>query len=95
MSTEIVTRTATESQGAAPFEPYEHGPTHLFGTNAGLFERHLLYDNVIGRTVADARDRYEAFARAVRDLLSKRWVSTGNTYSRLTPSVCTISRWSS
>jgi starch phosphorylase len=75
----------TPSQGPASLDPYEYGPIHLFGTKNGLFERHLLYDNVIERTAADSRDRFEAFARAVRDILSQRWVSTESTYDRLDP----------
>src|SRR5580693_6035658 len=63
----------------------ESVPVHLFGTPNGLFERHLSYDNVIEQTAADSRDRFEAFARAVRDILSQRWVSTESTYDRLNP----------
>jgi len=85
MSTESITETMTSTQGPAFPDPYEYGPVHLFGTNNGLYERHLLYDNVIERTAADSRDRFEAFARAVRDLLSQRWVSTESTYDRLNP----------
>ncbi len=70
------------TQGPASPDPYEYG---LFGTRNGLFERHLLYDNVIERTSADSRDRFEAFARAVRDILSQRWVSTESTYDRVNP----------
>jgi len=73
------------SQRPALLDPYEYDPVHLFGTNAGLFERHLLYDNVIERTAAASRDRFEAFAHAVRDILSQRWVSTESTYNRLNP----------
>jgi starch phosphorylase len=73
----------TPSKGPAFLDPYEYGPVHLFGKENGLFERHLLYDNVIDRTAADARDRFEAFARAVRDILSQRWVSTESAYDRL------------
>ena len=85
MSTETVIATKTSSQGPASLDPDDHGPVHLFGTDNGLFERHLLYDNVIERTAADSRDRFEAFARAVRDILSQRWVSTESTYDRLNP----------
>ncbi|HLJ48357.1 MAG TPA: glycogen/starch/alpha-glucan phosphorylase [Bryobacteraceae bacterium] len=66
-------------------DPYKYDPVHLFGTDNGLFERHLLYDNVIERTAADARDRFEAFSHAVRDILSQRWVSTESTYDRVNP----------
>jgi starch phosphorylase len=45
----------------------------------------LVYDSVIERTAADSRDRFEAFARTVRDILSQRWVSTESTYAQLNP----------
>lgn len=85
MSTEIVTAATTETEEPAFVDPYEYGSAHLFGTDAALFERHLLYDNVIERNAADGRDRFEAFARAVRDILSQRWVATESTYSRVNP----------
>src|SRR5882724_7884749 len=66
-------------------DQYGCGPVHLFGTQNGLYERHLLFDNIIERTAADSRDRFEAFARSVRDILSQRWVSTESTYERLNP----------
>ena len=83
MNTESVIATMTSSQGQPSLDPYEYGPVHLFGTQNGLFERHLLYDNIIERSTADTRDRFEALARAVRDLLSQRWVATESTYNRL------------
>jgi starch phosphorylase len=83
MNTDITAPTSTRNQD--PAFPDEYGPIHLFGTNAGLFERHLLYDNVIDGAAVDARDRFEAFARAVRDILSQRWVSTESAYDRLNP----------
>jgi glycogen phosphorylase len=66
-------------------DEYGCGPVHLFGTHNGLYERHLSFDSVIDPSGADARDRFEAFARSVRDILSQRWVSTESTYERLNP----------
>jgi starch phosphorylase len=66
-------------------EEHDSSPVHLFGTHNGLYERHLLYDNVIERTATDARDRFEAFARSVRDILSQRWIATESAYDRLNP----------
>src|SRR5712692_7348390 len=66
-------------------DQYDCGPVQLFGTHNGLYERHLLFDNVIDRAGAESRDRFEAFARSVRDILSQRWVSTESTYERLNP----------
>src|SRR5262249_51087057 len=43
---------------------------------------HLLFDNVLNVTDAGARERFEAFACSVRDILSQRWVLTEETYAR-------------
>jgi starch phosphorylase len=66
-------------------DQYNSGPIHLGGSDAGLYKRHLLFDNVIGMAGADARDRFEAFARSVRDVLSQRWTLTEDTYLRENP----------
>jgi starch phosphorylase len=66
-------------------DQYGCGPIHLAGTDNGLYERHLLFDNVINLAGADARDRFEAFARSVRDVLSQRWTLTEDTYARENP----------
>jgi starch phosphorylase len=85
VSTNSVTSTMPSTQVEPSAESNEYGPVHLVGTPNGLFERHLLYDNVVERAAASPRDRFEAFARAVRDLLSQRWVATESTYDRLNP----------
>src|SRR5262245_60220960 len=85
MSAESVIAAATPIQSPASMDLDECGPVQLFETTNGLFERHLLYDNVIERAAADSRDRFEAFARTVRDVLTNRWLSTESTYNRLNP----------
>jgi hypothetical protein len=45
------------------------------GNSDALYERHLLFDNAIDPQAADLRERFEALARSVRDLLSQRWVT--------------------
>jgi starch phosphorylase len=75
----------TSTEGALSLDQFGCGPVQLSGTRNGLYERHLFFDNVIDRTTADSRDRFEAFARSVRDILSQRWVSTESTYDRLNP----------
>jgi glycogen phosphorylase len=62
-------------------DQYGCGPIHFAGTDGGLYERHLLFDNVIDSGASDARNRFEAFARSVRDALSQRWILTENTYA--------------
>src|SRR5437899_5348490 len=70
---------------AALRRQYGCGPVDLTGTADALYERHLLFDNVADPAVAGARERYEALARSVRDVLSQRWVRTEQTYERANP----------
>ena len=66
-------------------EQYGCGPVDLTGTDNALYERHLLFDNVVQPSAAGFRERFEAFARSVRDILSQRWVLTEHTYAREDP----------
>src|SRR6201997_3455640 len=52
------------------------------GTQDGLYERHLVFDRAIDPRVASARERFEAFAHSVRDVLAQRWVKTKSTYEQ-------------
>jgi starch phosphorylase len=70
---------------AAVRRKYGCGPVELTGSPSALYERHLFFDNVIDPAGASARERYEAFARSVRDVLSQRWVRTEQTYARENP----------
>jgi starch phosphorylase len=64
------------------FQQYGCGPVRFSGADNALYERHLLFDNAIDLNVAGARERYEALARSVRDILSQRWVRTEETYDQ-------------
>jgi starch phosphorylase len=64
---------------------YGCGPIALSGSSDALYERHLLFDNVVDVQTASPRDRFEAAARAVRDVLSQRWLATEQTYERENP----------
>ena len=66
-------------------DQYGCGPIELAGTGNALYERHLLFDNVIDPSAVTARDRFEALARSVRDILSQRWVLTEKTYQSRNP----------
>jgi starch phosphorylase len=59
---------------------YGCGPVHFSGTDEALYERHLLFDSGVNLAAATARDRFEALARSVRDVLSQRWLLTEKTY---------------
>ncbi len=64
---------------------YGCGPVKFSGVDEGLYERHLLFDSVMDLKLADARDRFEAVARSVRDVLSQRWIHTEQTYEKKNP----------
>jgi len=59
---------------------YGCGPVQFAGTDEALYERHLLFDSGVAIDAATARDRFEALARSVRDILSQRWLLTEKTY---------------
>ena len=64
---------------------YGCGPVHFSGTDEALYERHLLFDSGVDLADATARDRFEALARSVRDVLSQRWLLTEKTYEQQNP----------
>jgi starch phosphorylase len=85
--TASISKPAPDGDGslATLLEQYGCGPVKFVGTEDALFERHLAFDHVIDPAAAEARDRYEALARAVRDVLAQRWVRTEQTYERENP----------
>ncbi|HEY1313672.1 MAG TPA: glycogen/starch/alpha-glucan family phosphorylase, partial [Steroidobacteraceae bacterium] len=50
-----------------------------------LYQRHLKFDRLVESSEATARERFEAFALSVRDILAQRWVSTESAYARANP----------
>jgi starch phosphorylase len=66
-------------------ERYGCGTIKFTGTGDALYDRHLMFDNVVAPTAVTARERFEAVARATRDVLSQRWVRTEQTYERENP----------
>jgi starch phosphorylase len=82
-------KTATKRQAMPDTEKlvakYGCGPVHFSGTDEALYERHLLFDSGVDPAVATARDRFEALARSVRDVLSQRWLLTEKTYVERNP----------
>jgi hypothetical protein len=66
-------------------QQYGCGPVRLTGASDALYERHLFFDSVADPATVGARDRYEALARSIRDILSQRWVLTEQTYERENP----------
>ena len=83
---EKTTRAATTATSDALdglLRHYEVAPSQLMATADALYDRHLLFDNVADPAAAGPRERYEALARSVRDILSQRWVRTDQTWPAL------------
>lgn len=88
----IETKKKTASSSAVPdaeavsklLAQYGCGPVHFTGAD-GLYERHLIFDNITDLASAGSRERFEALARSVRDVLSQRWVRTESTYEQENP----------
>lgn len=84
--TSSASSTATDSNGPSKLhDRYGCGPVQFTGAYNALYERHLVFDNVREATTIGARERFEAIACAVRDILSQRWINTEKTYERANP----------
>ena len=85
----MITKAAAKRQAVPNTEKlitkYGCGPVHFSGTDEALYERHLLFDSGVEIAAATARDRFEALARSVRDVLSQRWLLTEKTYQERNP----------
>ncbi|MGZ3379856.1 MAG: glycogen/starch/alpha-glucan phosphorylase [Isosphaeraceae bacterium] len=49
------------------------------------YDRHLVFDHVVTTEQADQRQRFEAMARSLRDLLTQRWLLTQSIHDRANP----------
>jgi len=80
---------ATPNQGsldaAALLKSYAISAALFSGSPDALYERHLKFDNIVEPETANTRERYKAAARAVRDILSDRWLRTYKTYAHENP----------
>jgi starch phosphorylase len=86
MTTKAVTPRSQETDGSARLlKQYGCGPIEFSGNENALYDRHLLFDNIIKPAAVNDRERFEAAARSIRDILSQRWVLTNETYERENP----------
>ena len=85
MSEEIIPGNEDAGELSRLLRQYGCGPIQFAGTNDALFERHLIFDNVVDPATAHPRERFEAIARSVRDVLSQRWLHTERSYQRENP----------
>lgn len=79
------TRTQSVPEKDDLLRQYGCGPVRFTGADEALYERHLMFDNVVDPASIGPRERYEAVARSVRDILSQRWLRTEATYEHQNP----------
>jgi glycogen phosphorylase len=75
---------AAQVDAAKLLKRYGTGPIQFTGAD-GLYERHLVFDKAKRSLAISPRDRYEAIARSIRDVLSQRWILTEKTYESQNP----------
>jgi starch phosphorylase len=85
MNANIATPAAGSNELPQLLKQYGCGPIQLAGSHNAFYDRHLLFDNVINPDHASLRERFEAVAHSIRDVLSQRWVLTDQTYARQNP----------
>lgn len=66
---------------AGLLDRYNCGPVKFSGNDNALYERHLTFDQIIPLKSASARDKFEAVAHSIRDVLSQRWLMTEQNYN--------------
>jgi len=81
----VSARAAGSKELSKVIEQYGCGPVQFTGTNDALYERHLIFDNVMDAEAIGERERFEALAHSVRDVLSQRWIRTEQIYDRTDP----------
>src|SRR5215813_14965423 len=81
----VTPRTPDEWRVSELLRQYGCGPVPFAGSENAFYERHLVFDRVIDPQVATARERFEAVANSIRDVLAQRWVLTRSTYNKANP----------
>ena len=65
---------------------YECGPFRFTDkATQEAYDRHLVFDHAVTLTSASQRERFEAVARSLRDLLTQRWLLTQETHDKENP----------
>ncbi len=73
----------TRVSGNDLLKQYECGPFRFTGDDQ--YDRHLMFDHVVSAEAASPRERFEALASSLRDLLTQRWLRTQETHDRENP----------
>jgi starch phosphorylase len=72
---------AAEKRQTQGLALHECDPLGFTGTD-DVYDRHLMFDQAVSLAKASDRERFEAVARTLRDLLTQRWLLTDQTYEQ-------------
>lgn len=86
VKSQALSKLAAEEVASNPelLKQYGCGSVQFTGKD-GLYERHLIFDNIEDLSAIGTRVKFEAVARSTRDVLSQRWINTELTYERNNP----------
>jgi starch phosphorylase len=76
---------AADDATARILRQYGCGPVAFTGGDDALYERRLVFDQVIDPAQAGPRAQFEALALGLRDVLAQRWVKTARHHERENP----------
>ena len=76
-----------DTEKETPLHPdlAEYGPVRFHSDPNALYDRHLLFDYAIDPDLATPRERYEAVARSLRDIMALRWLRTKKNQYKVDP----------
>jgi starch phosphorylase len=75
----------TKTAVSKKLKQYECGAFSFSDANHDYYDRHLVLDHIVGKQDANQRERFEAVARTLRDLLAQRWLLTQQTHDQENP----------
>src|SRR5262245_16922141 len=79
-------KTKTKTVARQDLKHYECGPFRFTeSADYDQYDRHLVFDHAMSPKDAGQRERFEAVARSLRDLLTERWLLTQQTHDRENP----------
>ena len=70
---------------AAPQDGHPGELSEFTRISRALYDHHLVFDKVVDAAHATPRERFEAFALTVREVLTQRWLKTKSTYAHKNP----------
>jgi starch phosphorylase len=73
------------SDVAEILKQYECGPVPLAADPDAAFKRHLVFDHMVDPEKSSTRQKFQALARSLKDLLAQRWLKTKQTYHQANP----------